>query len=401
MTSRQLQIIIALLAVAMVTTTAAAQSDWPRFRGPDSTGICPETGLIKEIPDSGLPLLWELKGCGTGYSSVSIVDGRLFTMGDRPDGDGKSQQFVIAFDLQTRKELWATKIGPPHSDGSRCTPTIDGDRLYALGTDSDLVCLDTATGTLKWKKNLQDDFGGKMMSMWKWSESPLVDGDKVVCTPGVQDAVLVALNKNTGDLIWKSEMPDIGSRGKDGAGYTTIVAADIDGVRQYLTIVGRGAIGVAADTGKFLWGYNGIANNVANITSPVVRDRHVFVTTSYKTGSALLKLTRNGDVFDVEEVYFLTPKEFENHHGGVVLVGDYLYGGDGQNDGTPVCLEFLTGKIMWKAEKWKREARAQRSAAVLYADGDLYFRYERGAGGADRSHSGRVSCERYFQGRRG
>ena len=171
---------------------------------------------------------------------------------------------------------------------------------------------------------------------------------------------MVALNKNTGDLIWKCEMPEIGDRGKDGAGYSTIVAAEIDGVRQYLTIIGRGAIGVAADTGKFLWGYNRIANGVANIPSPVVRDNHVFVTTSYKTGSALLKLTKNGDVFDVQEVYFLTPKEFENHHGGVVLIGDYIYGGDGQNNGTPVCLDFLTGKIKWKALDWKRKANADR-----------------------------------------
>jgi outer membrane protein assembly factor BamB len=366
------------VAISLLLGSVLAGADWPRFRGPDATGISPETGLIQEIPEGGPPLLWQIGGCGTGYSSVSIADGRLFTMGDRPDGADKAQ-FVIAFDLVTHQELWATRVGPKHDDGSRCTPTIDGSRLYALGTGGDLVCLDAATGTLTWSKNLERDFGGQMMSVWRWSESPLVDGDQVVVTPGVPEAAMVALDKKTGELVWKCEMPEIGDRGKDGAGYATIVAADIDGVRQYVTIIGRGAIGVEAKSGRFLWGYNRIANGVANIPSPVVRDRHVFVTTSYKTGSALLRLTRNGDAFDVDEVYFLTPREFENHHGGVVLVGDWIMGGDGQNSGTPVCLDFLTGEIKWKARDWKRKARADGSAAVLYADGHLWFRYEKDA----------------------
>jgi outer membrane protein assembly factor BamB len=365
------------LAVAWAAT-AAEPENWPRFRGPDCTGASPETGLVDRIPEDGLPLLWQIQGCGTGYSSLSIADGRLFTMGDRPDGDGKSQ-FVIAWELAGPTELWATRIGPMHQDGSRCTPTIDGDRLYALGTSGDLVCLDTTTGAVQWTKNLETDFGGQMMSVWRWSESPLVDGDRLVCTPGMPDAAMVALDKLTGDVIWKARMPDLGSAGKDGAGYATIVVAEVDGVRQYITIVGRGAIGVEAETGTFLWGYNRIANGVANIPSPVVRGDHVFVTTSYKTGSALLKLTRQGNVFDVEEVYFLTPREFENHHGGVVLVGDHIYGGDGQNSGTPVCLDFLTGKIAWKARDWYRQVRAQGSAAVLYADGHLWFRYQQNA----------------------
>jgi outer membrane protein assembly factor BamB len=363
-----------------VGAVADAQADWPRFRGPQCDGICTETGLVQEIPEAGLPLLWQLEGCGTGYSSIAIADGTIYTMGDRPDGQGEDkQQMVIAFDLATQQEKWATPIGPPHRDGSRCTPTVDGDAVYALGTGGDLVCLSAANGQIRWKRNLQDDFGGKMMSGWRWSESPLIDGDKLICTPGANNAVMVALNKNTGQLIWECVMPDLGDEGKDGAGYASAVVAEIDGVRQYLTIVGRGAIGVAADTGQFLWGYNRIANSVANIPSPVARGNHVFVTTSYKTGSALLKVTRNGDRFDVEELYFHQPRDFENHHGGVVLVGDHVYGGDGQNNGTPVCLDFLTGEIKWKAEAWKRKARARGSAAVLYADGHLLFRYDRDA----------------------
>lgn len=372
---------IFLAVVAAVSNVVVAAEDWPFFRGPGCTGVSPETGLIKEIPENGPPLLWKITGCGKGFSSISIANGKIYTMGDREDS-GQPEQYVIAFDLKTQKELWATRIGEAHLDGNggpRCTPTIDGDRLYVLGTSSDLACLDAQTGKLLWTKNLEKDFGGEMMSVWRWSESPLVDGDKVVVTPGVPKAAMVALNKETGDVIWTCEMPEIGNRGKDGAGYCTIVAAEIDGVRQYMTVIGRGAIGVAADTGKFLWSYNKIANSVANIPSPVVRDRHVFVTTSYKTGCALLKLTKNGDQFDAEEVYFFGPKEFENHHGGVVLLGDYIYGGDGQNNGLPVCLNFMTGEIKWKPRDWVRKTKVKGSAAVLAADGNLWFRYQDGA----------------------
>jgi len=370
---------VAGVALAINVGTAA---DWPQFRGPGCTGISPETGLLQEIPESGPKLLWQIQGCGAGFSSISIADGKFYTMGDREE-DGEKAQFVIAFDLATQKQVWATKIGPPHEDsdspGPRCTPTLDGERLYALGSAGDLVCLDSRSGALQWGKNLEQDFGGRMMSGWRWSESPLVDGDHVVCTPGVSAAGMVALDKNSGELIWKCALPDLGDGEADGAGYTTIVPADIDGVRQYITLIGRGAIGVEAKTGKFLWAYNRIANKVANITSPVVKDRYVFVTTSYQTGCALLKLTKNGDQFDVEEVYFLRAKEFSNHHGGVVLIGDYIYGGDGQNAGTPTCLDFMTGEIKWKGRDWTRKAKAKGSAAVLYADGNLWFRYQEGA----------------------
>ncbi len=380
--SLRLNLLAAWIVCVMLAPGALSADDWPQFRGPGCTGICPETGLVQEIPEQGLPLLWQVQGCGAGFSSISIANGKLYTMGDRPAA-GDRAQFVIAFDEATHQELWATRIGPKHDDGEspgpRCTPTIDGPRLYALGTSSDLVCLDSATGALQWRKNLEQDFGGKMMSSWCWSESPLVDGDRLVCTPGAKDAVMVALDKNTGELIWKCELPDIGREGNEGAGYTTMVVAEIDGVRQYITLVGKGAIGVAAETGEFLWGYNRIANKVANIPTPVVRDRYVFVTTSYNTGCALVKLTRDGDRFNADEVYFRPAREFANHHGGVVLVGDYIYGGDGQNKGTPVCLDFMTGDIKWKALDWTRKARANGSAAVLYADGNLWFRYQRDA----------------------
>ena len=371
--------LVLVLSLGLLKVSLAAEEspitsgDWPQFHGPQRNAICTETGLLKQWPEGGPELLWKLEGLGRGYSTVSIAGGKVFTMGDRTTEGDSQAQFVLAFDLESREELWATRVGPPHQDGPRCTPTVDGELLYAIGTGGGLVCLETATGEARWRKSFPEDFGGKMMSGWKFSESPLVDGEKLVCTPGGQHATIVALNKRTGELIWKCAVPDIGGRGNDGAGYASMIAAEIDGVRQYVQILGRGAVGVEADSGRFLWGYNRIANDVANIPTPVVRGNYVFVTTSYKTGSALLKLSRNGEEFEIEEVYFLGPDEFENHHGGVVLVGDHLYGGSGQNRGTPVCLEFSTGEIAWKPA-----APGRGSAAVLYADGHLIFRYENG-----------------------
>ncbi|MHC4239953.1 MAG: PQQ-binding-like beta-propeller repeat protein, partial [Planctomycetota bacterium] len=345
--------------------------DWPNFRGPNWDGKSTETGLLKSWPEQGPPLAWKVEGLGKGFSSVAITGGRIFTMGDRQD-----QQWVIALDLATRKESWAASVGKPWKTGKggpRCTPTVDGDLLYAIGTHGNLVCLETATGKERWRKSLPDDFGGKMMSKWGFSESPLVDGNKVLCTPGGKDAGIVALNKKTGQTIWKCAIPDIGSRGKDGAGYSSVVAAEIGGVRQYIQMMGRGVVSVAADDGKFLWGYNKVANDVANITMVVVDGDYVFCTTSYKTGSALLKISRSDKGFEAKEIYFLTPDQFENHHGGVIFLDGYLYGGDGQNKGTPVCLEMKTGKIMWK-----EEPIGKRSAALVYADGHVYWRYEKG-----------------------
>jgi prepilin-type processing-associated H-X9-DG protein len=351
----------------------SAAGDWPGFRGPRRDGLCLDEGLLPAWPSGGPKLLWKWEGLGKGFSSVSISGGRLFTMGDRTENSSEAQ-FVLAFDLATGKELWASRVGPAHADGPRCTPTLDGELLYALGTEGNLVCLETATGKPRWRKNLVEDFGGLMMSMWKFSESPLVDGNRLVCTPGGKDAAIVALDKKSGEVIWKCALPNLGPKGKDGAGYSSAVVAEIDGVRQYVQILGRGAVGVAAGDGKLLWSYNRIANGVANVPSPIVRDHYVFVTTSYKAGSALLRISGKGGVFSAQEIYYLDWTQFENHHGGVVLVGDYLYGGSGLNRGEPVCIYLPTGEIAWK-----RPPLGRGSAAVLYADGHVIFRYDRGA----------------------
>lgn len=345
---------------------ACRAADWPQWRGPNRDGICSETGLLESWPEDGPKLLWEISGLGKGYSGFSIVDGKLYTMGDI-----SIMQCVFAYDLSTRKRLWVAEVGPTHKDGPRGTPTIDDGYVYAIGTDGDVVCVAADTGKAIWSKNFQRDLGGGENPHWKFSESPLVDGDKLLCTPGGRDAVMVALDKKTGELIWKCSMPDIGPKGKDEAGYSSIVVAETDGVRQYVQLTNKGLIGVAADDGRFLWGYNKIANKVANVATPVLYGDYVFCSTSYFTGSALLKLTAAGGGVYAKEVYFIDDKTFQNHHGGFVRVGDYIYGGHGFNKGEPTCLEIKTGKVMWQEDQPGRG-----STAVLYADGRLYFRYE-------------------------
>jgi outer membrane protein assembly factor BamB len=352
---------------------AAAAGDWPQFHGPLRDGICREKGLLSRWPAEGPKPLWQLDGLGTGYSSVSIVGDRLFTMGDRPDQDGTRSQFVIAYDLASRQQAWAVRVGPPHEDGPRCTPTVDRGLVFALGTDGDLVCLDVDTGRIRWRRHLVKEFGGKMMTGWRFSESPLVDGERVFCTPGGKDCALVALDRTTGQTIWKSVVPDLGPLGLDGAAYASANTCEIAGVRQYVQLLGRGVISVEAETGRFLWGYNGIANTTANIPSPIVHGNYVFCTTGYNAGSALLKITRDGDAFRADEVYTLTGKDFQNHHGGCVLVDGYVYGGHGMNRGDMACVELSTGKVMWK-----QRAPSFGSASIVYADGHLIFRYDRG-----------------------
>ena len=349
---------------------AAKGADWPQWRGPNRDGVCSETGLLKSWPEDGPELLWETTGLGPGYSSMAIVDGRLYTMGDITL-DSEQTQCVLAYDLATHKRLWAARVGPIHNDGGpRCTPTVDDGLVYAIGTSGDLVCLDAKTGSVRWSRNFEKDLGGKNPG-WKYSESPLIDGDKLLCTPGGRNAVMAALDKKTGELIWKCSMPDIGGKGKDEAGYSSIVVTEAGGVRQYVQLTNKGLIGVAASDGLFLWGYSKIANSVANIPTPIVYGNFIFCSTAYNTGSVLLELTAAGDGVNAKEIYFLDAKTLQNHHGGFVRIGDYIFGGHDHNKGKPICVEAKTGKVMWQQDQ-----PGGGSAAVLYADGNLYFRYE-------------------------
>src|SRR5258708_2218642 len=274
-------------------------------------------------------------------------------------GKRKNAVFVMARDAGDGHELWATPVGGPGGDPPSSTPTVDGDRVYALGAQGDLLCLKAADGKKVWHKSFVKDFGGSVPT-WKFCESPLVDGDKLVCTPGGAKATMVALDKRTGKTIWKCAVP---SGPGHGSGYSSIVVSEAAGVRQYVQLMGAGTgcIGVAGNDGKFLWNYPRVSNGTASIPTPIVHGDYVFCSSGYGTGSALLKLSRSGSGVNAEEVYFLGPSQLQNHHGGLVLVGDYVYGGQGHNNGFPICVEMKTGKIMWG----DRERRPGSESAAL------------------------------------
>ena len=366
--------IAAAVALTALPDLRAAGPEWPGWRGPDRDASSRETGLATQWPASGPPLLWKASGMGTGFSSLAVVDGRIYTLGDR---DGA--QFLLAFDANGGAPLWKTRMGPVWSDehgGPRGTPTVAGGLVFAVGTEGDLVAVEAATGKEVWRRSLPRDFGGRVMSGWKWSESPLVDGERVVVTPGAAGAGLVALEKATGKEAWRAAIPELGPAGKDGAGYSSVVVSKATGVKQYVQLVGRGLVGVRASDGQFLWGYNRVANRVANISTPIVRANWAFASTGYQTGSALVELQKSkAAAIEAREIYFLTARTFQNHHGGMVLVGNHVYGGHGQSRGFPTCIEFTTGKVAWGGDI--RNA-GTGSAAVAYADGHLYFRYQNG-----------------------
>jgi outer membrane protein assembly factor BamB len=300
-------------------TTAEAPGQWPQWRGPNRDGISPESDLLQTWPDAGPPLLWTADGLGGGYSSVAIADGRLVTMG-KFGGETR----LLAISITDGHPLWATAVGT--GDAPNCTPTIDGEYVYCLSHAGDLLCAETATGQEVWRRSFPNDFGGQMMSGWGYSESPLVDGDRLIVTPGAPDAIMAALDKRTGEVIWKSALPaDPGQAGRDGAAYSSIVISQAAGVKQYVQLVGRGVIGVEASSGRFLWGYNRVANTTANVPTPIVSGNLVFCSSGYNDGgSALLKLSGSRGSVAMQEVWYKPARELQNHHGGMILVDDHV-----------------------------------------------------------------------------
>jgi len=366
------------LLSAVATTPMLHASDWPQWRGADRNGQSSDTGLLQEWPEAGPPLAWKAAGVGRGFSSVAVAGDHIYTLGDQGD-----DQFVFALKRKGGAIAWKTRIGSANKTdfpGSRSTPTVDGKRVYALGTEGDLLCLDAASGKVHWAKNLRNDLGATLMKAqgnyhWQFSESPLVDGDRVIITPGANDAALVALNAKTGDVIWRSSVPTLGEAGTDGAGYSSVVVSHGAGVKQYVQLLGRGVVGVEAKTGKFLWGYNRVANAIANIPTPLISGDYVFASTGYGAGAVLLHLkAQDGGGVTAEEVYFLEGNEFQNHHGGMLLVDDHVYSGIGHNKGLPASLELATGKMAWGPVRTDGKA----SAAIAYADGRIYLRYQNG-----------------------
>lgn len=365
---------LVLLAGVAAAAGAAAESSpcWPQWRGPNRDGKT-EQPLRTDWEQNPPRQLWTLDGIGDGFASVAVVDDRLYTTGNVEKG-----QAVSAIDLKTRKVVWQTPItdGPPQHgyEGSRCTPTVDGDRLYVVSSNGGVACLARGDGELIWKKTFADEYGSGGQA-WGYGESPLVDGDRVIVTPGTDKALMVALDKTTGKEVWRTAAGDLGGNGKQEAGYASAVVGNGGGVKQYVQMTGKGAVGVRAKDGKLLWSYTKVANGVAVIPTPIADGDDVFVSSGYGTGAALLKLSKDGDGVKATEVYFLDAKTFQNHHGQMILHEGHVYAGRGHNEGFPCCLDLASGKLAW-GERLRGEGKG--SAAVIFVGGHLVFRYQDG-----------------------
>lgn len=363
-----------LSALLLVCTSLAHADDWPQFRGPDRTGISKETGLLKSWPKDGPPLVWSFKEAGLGFSSCAIVDGALYTLGTRGE-----DEVVLALDAKSGKELWTAKIGPIFTfsgntwgDGPRSTPTVDGSVLYALGGQGELLCLDISQkGKEVWRKNLIKDFGGEMMTEWGYSESPLVDGDKLICTPGGPRGTLACLDKKTGALVWQSK--DLTHK----APYSAPIVTQIHGQKVYIQNsyvdenTGGFNNGFDAKTGKLLWSYSIFKHHSYAIApTPIVKDNLVYVTSGYGGGCHLLEVDPE---FKVKDLYSKkAQKAVKNTHGGVVLIDGHIYGHTEPK--AWVCQEMKSGAIAW----FERDKFPCSSGTLIAAEGKLYLYTDEG-----------------------
>ncbi|HET9524607.1 MAG TPA: PQQ-binding-like beta-propeller repeat protein [Pyrinomonadaceae bacterium] len=366
-------LLLVLSAVSVsFAQSAANNANWPQWRGPNRDGVSKETGLLKQWPAEGPPLVWKATGAGRGYSSFSVANGRLYTMGLRDD-----REFVIAFDIANGKELWAT----PHpnsafrndrGDGPRGTPTVDGDKVYALGGNGDLSALDARTGKVAWTKNILKEFGGRNIT-WGISESPLIIGNKLLVNPGGQGASIVALNKSDGSLIWKSQ--------SDRAGYSSAIPVEVNGGTQVVFFTHQRAVGLDLKDGRLLWEYARPANDVANAATPIARGNRVFISSDYGTGGGVVEIKPDGQA---QEVWFT--RDVRNHHSSSVLVGDHLYG---FSSAILMAVKFDTGEIAWRD-------RSVGKGSLVYADGRLYCFSENGVMGlVEATPSGYVERGRF------
>jgi outer membrane protein assembly factor BamB len=365
------------LVVLALTLTAPAPKasglpvsigDWPQWQGPNRDAKSNETGLLPNWPQGGPKLLFKTDKLGAGYSGPAVVGNKLVILGAEGVESG-DKEFVVCLDAMTGNELWRTPIETADGkylyqwgSGPRSTPTIDGEFVYVLGAKGDLLCLNMANGKKVWGKNLVKNFGGGVPG-WGYAESVLIDGDKLVCTPGGNKGAIIALNKKTGEQIWRCE--DL----KDPANYSSLVISEGGGVRQYVTLTGQSSCSVRASDGKLLWRRTDLGYKVAVIPTPVVHDDYVFVTAGYGAGCELMKLSSDGSGgVKAEKVY--TSKVITNHHGGVVAVGDFVYGHSDQG-GQWVCLPFTkTGDEDGPKPEWT--SKKLDKGSVSYADGHLY-----------------------------
>ena len=341
--------LINFVLTCVLTSFAVAQEDWPRWRGPDLSDHSPDKGLLKKWPKDGPKQVWLYKDAGIGYSGPAISNGKFITMGER-----NGAIHVIAIDTKNGKEIWNTKFAKGFKNnwgnGPRGTPTIDGDKVYALAPKGELICLNIKNGSKVWNADLVKNFGGKA-PYWGFSESVLVHGNNVVVTPGGAKGAIVALDKITGKQIWQSK--EI----KDGAQYSSIIPIKHNGDDQYVQLFMKSLVGVSASDGSLLWktDWNG---RTAVIPTPIYKNGNIYISSGYNVGCKLINLSQGNKV---SEVY--NNDTIINHHGGVILIGEHLYGHSDR--GGWKCQNFETGEEIWRSKELGK-------GAIHYADGMLY-----------------------------
>lgn len=353
------------LCLTAFAAAPALAADWPQWRGPNRDGISRDTGLLKTWPQGGPRILWSFEKAGAGYGCPVVVGGKLFILGS-DDPDKGDKEFALCLDTKDGSEIWRKPLetaagGYSYGWGSgpRSTPTVDGEHVYVLGAKGDLQCLKVADGSKVWGINLVKDLGGRIPG-WGYSESVLIDGDHLICTPGGARGTIAKLNKKDGKVVWRST--DV----KDGAQYSSLVICNF-GVKQYVTLVSAGTVSVRATDGGLLWRSRAGANGTAVIPTAVVDDKYVFATSNYGSGCGLIELTADGtDNVKMKEVYL--NKAMVNMSGGVVRVDDYIYGC--HDRGNWVCLDFK--KLSADNDRPASETRKIGKGSIIQADGRFY-----------------------------
>ncbi len=345
-----LKTLTASLLFGALAIGSGIAADWPQWRGPNRDDHSPDKGLLKKWPEGGPKRLWLFEGAGLGYAGYSIVGNQLFTLGLRDD-----QEFLIAVDVTKGTELWATPFGAKYpnkwGDGPRGTPTVDEGLVYAISGQGNLICSQAKDGKMVWQKSLATDLGGKLQN-WGYTESPLIVGNRVICTPGGSKGTMAALDKKTGALVWQT------SELTDQAQYSSPILITHAGKKQIVQLVEKKFFGVAPENGKVLWKSDFRPGNVAVIPTPIYADGMVYITAAYGAGCKAVKLGADGSATTVYE-----NKVMKNHHGGVVLADGHLYGHS--ESYAWVCQNLKTGAEIWSS-------KALGKGAVHYADGMLY-----------------------------
>jgi outer membrane protein assembly factor BamB len=348
--------------VLAVAALPAAAADWPQFHGPHRDNRSPDTGLLKAWPEGGPARLWEASGIGEGYSTVAIVGGRIYTTGEiggdcvitALDPDGKT--------IWTRKNGRAWKRSYP---GTRSTPTIVDGLLYHLGGNGNLICLRAEGGDVVWSANILKQFDGRNI-IWGLAESPLVDGDRVICTPGGENVSMVALDRRTGKVAWTC------AGAEDKPGYASPIRVDHGGLNQIVTVMSASVVGVRASDGKLLWRHPHRVYMEENITTPLFHDGFLIVSGCVRKGTTCLQLQVSGGACTVRSHWH--NRELDNKQGGLVLLDGRLYGyAESQRRRGPwMCLDFESGRTLYQGAPVTSSYKYPNGCLTV-ADGMLYL----------------------------